>query len=131
MNMLKNITAKVGAVVVGALAPVAVFAQTQYKGLSGAVQGLKDVGGKTDLGGKDLPALVGGIINAVLGFVGIILLGYLLYAGFLWMTAGGDSKKTDEAKTMIKNAIIGLVILISSVAISNFVINMLVTSTTG
>ncbi len=75
---------------------------------------------------RTLPEIVGSIINSVLGFLGIILLGYLLYAGFLWMTSGGESEKATQAQTMIRNAIIGLVIIASSFAISSFVLNQLV-----
>ena len=38
------------------------------------------------------------IINYVLGFLALIAIIIVLYAGFLWMTAGGDSKKVDKAK---------------------------------
>ncbi|QQR60456.1 hypothetical protein IPH19_03515 [Candidatus Uhrbacteria bacterium] len=72
-----------------------------------------------------LPIIIGNIINVVLGFMGIVLLFYLLYGGFLWMTSGGDSKGVDAAKTMIRNAIIGLVIIVSSYAISSFVLAQL------
>jgi hypothetical protein len=78
--------------------------------------------------GQDLPQIIGRIINVVLGFIGILLLVYILYAGFLWMTAGGNEDKVKEAKTMIKNAIIGLVIVIAAFAISNFVLNSIIQS---
>lgn len=72
-----------------------------------------------------LPRIIGTIINVVLGFMGIVLLFYVILAGWEWMSAGGDGKKVEEAKTRIKNAIIGLVIIVSAYAISNFVISQL------
>lgn len=78
---------------------------------------------------KPLTQIVGQIINVVLGFLGIVLLGYLLYAGFMWMTAGGDSGQVDKAKGMIKNAIIGLIIIVAAFAISTFVLGSLVNAT--
>ncbi|MCI0479222.1 pilin [Candidatus Uhrbacteria bacterium] len=78
---------------------------------------------------KSLETIVGGIINVILGFLGIVLLGYMLYAGFLWMTAGGDDKKVGDAKSMIKNALIGLVIIVAAFAISSFVLGSLVNVT--
>lgn len=75
-------------------------------------------------GTSDLPTIVGNIINIVLSFLGILLLVYLVYAGFLWMTSS-DSKGPEKAKEMIRNAIIGLIIIVSSFAISNFVLNAL------
>lgn len=77
----------------------------------------------------DLPTMVGRIVNIALGFVGILLLAYILFAGFTWMTAGGDTKKVDAAQTMIKNAVIGLLIVVAAFAISNFVLTSLVNVT--
>jgi len=78
--------------------------------------------------GQDLPQIIGRIINVLLGFLGIILLAYILFAGFLWMTAGGDKEKVTKAKEMIKNAIIGLIIVIAAFAISNFVLSSIINS---
>lgn len=69
--------------------------------------------------------IIGNGVNIALSFLGVLLLCYILYAGFLWTTAGGDTKKTDEARTMIQNAVIGLVLTLSAFAISNFVITQL------
>ena len=78
-----------------------------------------------------LPTIIGRVINVILGFLGIILLFYVLLAGFKWMTAGGNAKQTDEAKDMIKNAVIGMVIIVAGFAISNFVITQLATLATS
>ncbi len=74
----------------------------------------------------DLYGIAGSIINVALGFLGIILLGYMLYAGFLWMTSGGDTERSGQALTMIRNAVIGLVIIVAAFAISSFVLGSLV-----
>ncbi len=74
---------------------------------------------------QDLPQIIGTIINVVLGFMGIVLLFYVILAGWEWMSAGGDDKGVTTAKTRIKNAVIGLVIIVSAYAISNFVISQL------
>lgn len=78
--------------------------------------------------GQDLPTIIGRIINVVLGFLGILLLVYILYAGFLWMTAGGNEDNVKKAKAMIKNAIIGLIIVVAAFAISNFVLGSIIES---
>ena len=115
--------ARIGTSVVGVFAPLAVLPATNpfQKAQSdiGAIQTA------TGLGKTDLPTLVGSIINAVLGLLGIILLIYLLYGGFLWMTSGGDTEGVKKATTMIKNAVVGLIIVMAAVAIANFVINAL------
>lgn len=65
--------------------------------------------------------IIVGIINIILGFLGLFLVCLLLYAGFLYMTAGGEEKKTAAARGYIKNSIIGLIIVLASMAISWFV----------
>jgi len=77
----------------------------------------------------DLPTIVGRIINIALGFVGIILLVYLIVGGFLWMTSGGSEDGAKKAKTMITNAVIGLLIVVAAFALSTFVLGSLVNVT--
>ncbi len=78
---------------------------------------------------KDITFIIGQIINVALGFLGVVLLVYLLYGGFLWMTSGGSEDGVKKAQTMIKNAVIGLVIIVAAFAISNFVLTSLVQAT--
>ncbi|MDO8584465.1 MAG: pilin [bacterium] len=75
--------------------------------------------------GSDLMTIIGRIIYVILGTLGIVLLGYLMYAGFLWTTAGGDQKNVDKAKAIIKNAIIGMVIVASAFAITAWIFKLL------
>ncbi len=81
--------------------------------------------------GEYIPAIIGNLINAVLSVIGILLLVYLIYAGFLWMTSGGEDKKAEQAKTMIKNAIIGLLIIATSFVIADFVLNAMIQALGG
>ncbi len=74
---------------------------------------------------QDLFVIIGRVINIALGTVGVVLLGLLLYAGFLWMTSGGSEDNVKKAQTMIKNAIIGLLIVVSAFAITNFILSKL------
>ena len=64
---------------------------------------------------------IGTIIQTVLGFVGFIVFAYILYAGFLWMTAGGNEESVSKAKTMLRNAVIGFVIIAAAYSIAYFV----------
>lgn len=61
--------------------------------------------------GSCVPAIIGGLINVVLGILGILLIGYVVYAGYLWMTAGGESKRVEEAQTVLRNAVIGVAVI--------------------
>lgn len=75
---------------------------------------------------KSLPQLVGQIVGAGLSLLGIIFLGLMLYGGFRWMTARGDTKMVTEAKDTITNAVIGIAIVVSAYAITDFVIKAVV-----
>lgn len=74
---------------------------------------------------QTLPAAVGAIIGAVLGLVGVILLVIMVYAGFLWLTAGGNDDQVGHAKQLIKNGVIGMAITLSAFVITQFVVNQL------
>lgn len=74
------------------------------------------------LGTSDLKAAVVNIINWILGLLGIIAVIMILYAGFQWMTAGGNEDKVESSKKMISAAVIGLVIILLAWAIVNFVL---------
>jgi hypothetical protein len=99
----------------------AVFAQNTTPG---ATEGLTTVGAAAGLGNADLLTIIGRIINIFLGFLGVILLIIIIYAGFLWMTAGGDAEKIKRAQMWIRNAVIGLLIIVSAFAITQFILRM-------
>ena len=67
------------------------------------------------------------IINAVLSFLGVIFTIIIIYAGFKWMMAEGNTESVTQAKSLLKNAVIGLIIVLAayaiSVAIFSFFIN--------
>jgi len=77
---------------------------------------------------QTLTILIGRIINIFLGLVGTLFLVFTVYAGYLWLTAGGDTKKIDTSKAYLKNGIIGIIITLSAFGISTFIINALISS---
>ena len=58
------------------------------------------------------------IISSVVGFMtiaaGVWFLFQLLFAGYEWMTAGGDTKRIGGSRDRIVHAFIGLVIVIAA-----------------
>lgn len=108
-----------------ALAPFQVLAvDNPFKVANNMVN---NVGSNAGLGTPTpLTTIIGSIINVALGFLGVVFLVLLIYAGFLWMTASGDKTKVEKAQDMIRQAIIGLVVIIAAFSISNFVLNSLV-----
>ncbi len=79
----------------------------------------------------DLAGTVGRIIKALLSIVGALLLVIIIYAGFLWMTAGGNTTQVEKAKAWITNSVIGLVIILGAYGISSFVVEALEGATSG
>src|SRR3989339_1758991 len=80
---------------------------------------------KTRLSGTDIRVIIAQIIRAVLGLLGIIALGIVIYGGWMYMTAAGNEDKVATAKKILVNGLIGLVIILSSFAIVQFVLNKL------
>lgn len=76
---------------------------------------------------KDLSvsALIGKFINIALSFVGVIMFVYTVYGGFLYMTASGDKAALGKGKEIVVNNVIGLVIIVSAYALTNFILNTL------
>lgn len=72
-------------------------------------------------GENDLAGIVGIVIQAFLGLLGIIFLVYIILAGYNWLTAQGDEEKVAKAKETIQRAVIGLIIIIAAYAISYWV----------
>ena len=66
--------------------------------------------------------LVGNIVKTFLSLLGIFFMGLAVYGGFLWMSARGDSEQVQKARDILRDAIIGLVIIIAAYAIAYFVL---------
>ena len=88
-----------------------------------------EYGSATGLGGGDIRTTIARIIQVFLGILGIVALVLIIYAGFLWMTAGGDEEKVARAKKIMAQAVIGLIIILASFAITTFIISKLVEAT--
>jgi len=78
--------------------------------------------GNIALGTRDLRSTISGVINIILGFLGVLTTLIILLGGFKWMTSQGNSEKVDEAKKLIGAGVVGLVIVLTSYAISRFVL---------
>ena len=62
-------------------------------------------------------AWLGNIMSGILFIGSILVLLYLLWGGIEWITSGGDKGKTEAARNKITSAVIGLIVMASSVAI--------------
>lgn len=114
--------------------PAVVSAQTDFETDPGTIidtqYGLEGYQGQVALGQDiSIQETIARIINILLGFLGIIAVIIILAGGFKWMTAGGNEDKIGEARKMIVQGLIGLVVIFASWAIASFVINLLMTAT--
>lgn len=111
-----------GAMTLGVLG---LLALPTIAGAAGDIPQMDDLG----LGTTTLSELIKGIIQVILGFLGVIAVLIILWGGFIWMTAVGEPDKVDKAKKMIYSGIIGLIIIFASYAIASFVFSQLQTIT--
>jgi len=86
-------------------------------------------GSNLGLAATDPRIVIGKIIQIFLGLLGIIALVLIVYAGFLWMTAGGNEEQIDTAKRTLISAVIGLAIILASFGIATFILNSLMQAT--
>lgn len=82
-----------------------------------------------DLGQNDPVDTVVNVINWSLGIIGLISVAFIIYAGFAWMTAGGNEKQVETAKGILKAAIIGLIIVMVAYSVSLYVLTVLINVT--
>jgi hypothetical protein len=75
------------------------------------------------LANADPRAVAVKIIQLALGFLGILAVIIILIGGFKWMTAAGNEEQIEDAKKVLIAGVIGLVIILASWAIANFVIS--------
>jgi len=80
--------------------------------------------------GRDIFSIAESVLNIVLGVVGFIFFGFVLYGGVRWMTSKGNDELKQKAKDALTNAVIGLAIVVASYAITNFVFTELSKITT-
>lgn len=122
---------------IGVLEPMQSFAQQGVGTGSGAGGSLgtgdflpTEFTGATGLGGEtDLQVTIANLIRTVIQFLGIVAVVIVLYGGFKWMTAGGSDDKVAEAKRVLIAGLIGLAIVLTALAITNFAIGSILTAT--
>ncbi|MDP3043663.1 MAG: hypothetical protein Q8N21_04660 [bacterium] len=108
--------------------PYFVFAQQSTAPLDKLKKVGEGEGGYAPYSETTFAVMAGTIVQAFLSLLGIIFIILILYAGYNWMTAGGEEEKIRKAKDTLWRAIIGLIIIVGSYAIWNFVFKYLIES---
>ncbi len=62
----------------------------------------------------NLASVVTNALPIIFSIAGIILLAYLVWGGFDFLTSMGDAKKAEGAKNKITNAIIGFILIFAA-----------------
>ena len=73
----------------------------------------------------DYPLIVGLIVNYFFALAGVIYLSLVIYAGSVWLMAHGNEEAVVKAKTIIRNATIGIILVVGAYAITYFVLQAL------
>jgi sterol desaturase/sphingolipid hydroxylase (fatty acid hydroxylase superfamily) len=73
----------------------------------------------------NLELMIGRGILMILTLLGTIFLILIIYAGFNFLTAGGNETKVGKATSIIKNSVIGLLIVVSAYTLSYYLISRL------
>jgi len=100
---------------------IPIYAQDAF---GSAIENLGDFNDSAQLptAQNGLVGIVVNIINIILGLLGLIFVILIIYQGFKYMTAGGNTEQTQTAIKAIRDGAIGVTIIFSSYIIVNFVI---------
>lgn len=82
---------------------------------------IEPVGQQIGLGEADLRETIINIIRFILGFMTLVAVVFIIYGGFIWLTAGGNEDNVEKAKRIISAAVIGLIVVLLAWAIVIFV----------
>lgn len=87
---------------------------------------------KSTFGGETDPQMIAArIIKNLLGFLGIIFLGLLIWGGWKYMLSRGNEEEVEDAIKIIKNAIIGIFIVLAAWAIADYITDCVIGITSG
>ncbi len=81
--------------------------------------------------GQDFFVFFGRLLQIIFSILGVILLLYILAGGIYWMTAGGNEEQVKKAKNMLRNSVIGIIIILAALAVATFVTDLLANAGLG
>lgn len=76
---------------------------------------------KTKMSNASALGTVGLVISVVLSLIGVVFLILMIYGGFIWMNSRGNDQEIQKAIDIIRDSIIGLLIVIAAYAITAFI----------
>jgi len=82
-------------------------------------------------GQADPVAIAANVINALLSVLGLIFVILVIYSGFKWMLSRGKEDDVKKARETLKNAIIGVAIILLALVINNIVFSIILKIASG
>ena len=70
---------------------------------------------------QNIGTLISGAVGVALLVAGILVFVMLVWGGITWITAGGVKAKTEEARTRITNALVGLAVVAAAWAVMKLI----------
>ncbi len=94
------------------------FVSTQITTISAGLSNTATLGGFAAL-----------LIRALLALLGVLFTFLIVYSGYLWLTASGNSEQTEKAKKLLISAIVGMIIVVAGYVISFYILEFAVSAT--
>ena len=79
-------------------------------------------GAQLPTGTGEIKPIIVQIINVILEFLALLFIILIIIGGFRYMTSGGNTDNAKKALDIIKNAVLGIIIVILAGVLVNFVI---------
>ncbi len=76
------------------------------------------------LGVNSAEALFADVTNFIAGTIGTLSFAFILYGGYLYVTAAGNDDQVSKAKKIVGGALIGILIAASAFAITNTIVEL-------
>jgi cytochrome b subunit of formate dehydrogenase len=76
-----------------------------------------------------IAVILGRAMKAVFSVLGSIFFLVIVHSGFIWMTARGSKERVERARNKMAHATIALIIILSSYALSNYIVTKTIQAT--
>lgn len=109
---IKQTMLAISALGIVGVAPLAMSTQANALTCTVLPQSLCDSSDEGDLESSGIWQLIILVINILTALIGFVAVGVIAYAAFLYTTAQDSSEQTKQAKEMIRNVMIGLLVYV-------------------
>ncbi len=108
------------------LTPISVSALKDTGSISDQTRAFAGKGGANIIGkgpAEDPRFVIAKFISYALGFLGILFMVAVIYAGFTIMTSGGAQDKMDTGYKTLRRSALGVLIVLSAYSLTTFIVN--------